>query len=264
MVYALIGAVLIGVSLGLLGSGGSILTVPILLYLGHGDKQAIAEALGIVCAISLVGALRNARAGTVDWRAAAFFAVPGVAGSLTGAWLAHFVAGPVQIVVLGVIMLAAAISMAFWKIKDDKPPKRRHPLLMLGAGLGVGLITGFVGAGGGFVIVPALVFFAGLPLKKAIGTSLAVIAFNSAIGFVKYDQVLEQHQEPVNWQTMGMFIVLGITGTFIGSAIGSRVNHKVLRRVFAVFLVVMAIYIIAQRLPQLLRGDGGSPGVLKS
>lgn len=249
--YSILGAILIGVSLGLLGSGGSILTVPILLHLGHTDKQAIAESLAIVGTICFFGAIRNALARTLDWRAAALFALPGMGGSLLGAYLAHFIPGAVQIVILGLVMLLAACMMAFFPVKEHDQPHTAHPVPMLLAGLGVGLVTGLVGVGGGFLIVPALVFFGGLPLKRAIGTSLAVIAFNSAVGFFKYDSVLEEHQQHVDWNTIGLFAAIGIVGTLVGFAIGERVNQRLLKKIFAAFLVVMAIYIIAQKLPHL-------------
>ncbi|MGE4197282.1 MAG: sulfite exporter TauE/SafE family protein, partial [Phycisphaerales bacterium] len=175
MTYAVIGAVLIGVSLGLLGSGGSILTVPILLALGHADKQAIAESLAIVGCISLFGAIRQGIRGEVDWRAAAFFAIPGTAGAYLGAKLAEFVPGPVQIVALGIIMLAAALMMAFYKIKECHGDEKPSVAVMIAVGLGVGTITGLVGIGGGFLIVPSLVLAGRVPLKRSIGTSLAVI-----------------------------------------------------------------------------------------
>lgn len=249
--YSIFGAALIGLSLGLLGSGGSILTVPILLHLGHADKQAIAEALAIVGTICFFGAIRNAIARTLDWRAAALFALPGMGGSFLGAYLAHFLPGAVQIIILGVVMLAAASMMAFFRVKESDQSRPAHPVPMLLAGLGVGLITGLVGVGGGFIIVPALVFFGGLPLKRAIGTSLAVIAFNSVVGFIKYDAVLQAHQQFVDWYTIALFASVGVVGTLVGSAIGTHVNQKVLKKFFAVFLVAMAIYIIAQKLPQL-------------
>ncbi|MBC7770931.1 MAG: sulfite exporter TauE/SafE family protein [Pyrinomonadaceae bacterium] len=249
--YSIIGAILIGLSLGLLGSGGSILTVPILLHLGHSDKQAIAEALAIVGAICFFGAIRNAFGRTLDWRAAVLFALPGMGGSFLGAYLAHFIPGALQIVILGIIMLLAAAMMAFFRVKESHASHKAHPVPMLLAGLGVGLVTGLVGVGGGFLIVPALVFFGGLPLKRAIGTSLAVIAFNSAVGFLKYDSVLEEHQEHVDWYTIGLFASVGVVGTLIGTAIGARVNQRILKKIFAVFLVFMAIYLITQRLPRL-------------
>lgn len=248
MIYAIVGAVLIGVSLGLLGSGGSILTVPILLALGHADKQAIAEALAIVGAISLFGAIRQAFYHQLDFRAAALFALPGMAGSFLGAWLAHWIPGPVQIVALGVIMFAAAAMMAFSSTKERPNTESPHYLLMLLAGFAVGTITGLVGVGGGFLIVPTLVLFAHVPITRSIGTSLAVIAFNSAVGFYKYDAVLRSHSQSVDWETILIFITAGILGTLVGSAIGEHVNKRTLKSIFAAFLLVMGIALIAWKL----------------
>lgn len=249
--YSIIGAMLIGLSLGLLGSGGSILTVPILLHLHHADKQAIAEALAIVGSICVFGSIRNAIARSLDWRAAALFSLPGTAGSFLGAYLAHYIPGPVQIVILGVVMLFAASMMAFFRLKDDVKPHHKRHARMLFAGFGVGLVTGLVGVGGGFIIVPALVFFGGLPLKRAIGTSLPIIAINSAVGFLKYDRVLQERQQHVDWYTVALFASIGVVGTLVGSGIGGHINQKVLRKFFAVFLFAMALFVIYEKLPQL-------------
>jgi uncharacterized membrane protein YfcA len=187
MITAWIGAILIGLSLGLLGSGGSILTVPILVYLvKHPEKQSIAESLAIVGAIALFGAIRSAIKKQVVWRAVGWFGLPGIGGSLLGAYLARFIAGEVQIAMLGVIMLVAAARMAMTTAAKDaiaEQPRVAPPWLLVLVGFGLGLVTGLVGIGGGFLIVPALVLLAGVPMKLAVGTSLALIVLNCAVGF---------------------------------------------------------------------------------
>jgi len=162
LLYALLGAALVGISLGLLGSGGSILTVPILVYLlGHEEKAAIAEALAIVGLISLAGAARAALRGMVDWRRVLLFGGPGMAGAVLGGLLARWVPGAAQVAMLGAIMLIAAYMMARRKDRE-RPVERPTPaLLIILQGLGVGMITGLVGVGGGFLIVPALALLGG-------------------------------------------------------------------------------------------------------
>jgi uncharacterized membrane protein YfcA len=248
MITAWIGAILIGLSLGLLGSGGSILTVPILVYLvKHPEKQSIAESLAIVGAIALFGAIRSAIKKQVVWRAVGWFGLPGIGGSLLGAYLARFIAGEVQIAMLGVIMLVAAARMAMTTAAKDaiaEQPRVAPPWLLVLVGFGLGLVTGLVGIGGGFLIVPALVLLAGVPMKLAVGTSLALIVLNCAVGFAKYQATLASVGQRVDWNTIVVFSFLGMLGSVAGGAIGSKLDPRVMRRVFAAFLVLMAVYIL--------------------
>ncbi|MCP3903943.1 MAG: sulfite exporter TauE/SafE family protein [Planctomycetes bacterium] len=252
MIYAIIGALLVGLSLGIFGSGGSILTVPVLIYLlHHEDKVAIAESLGIVGAIAFVSALPYARAGLVDWRTAVLFGLPGMAGTYVGAWLAAYVAGYVQLFVFAGVMLLAAVQM--WRRsgagpgRDAEAPAPKRSGLKIGAdGLAVGVLTGFVGVGGGFLIVPALVLLGGLSMRQAIGTSLVIIALKSAAGFWKYLQVLDGLEATVDWNAMGLFVLVGAIGSFSGKAVNARLPQAALQRGFAVFLVIMAVFILAK------------------
>ena len=182
-VIAVLCALAIGLTLGLLGSGGSILTVPVLVYLlGQPEKVAIAGSLAIVCAIALVGAVPYARQRLIDWRSVVLFGLPGMAGTWLGAWAAQFVSGALQLFVFALVMLAAAWSMfRAPPAADGRGP--RHAGLVVADGLAVGALTGFVGVGGGFLIVPALVLLGGLTIQRAIATSLLVIAMKSAAGF---------------------------------------------------------------------------------
>lgn len=252
MLYALLGAVAIGLVLGLLGSGGSILTVPVLIYLaGQPDKVAIAESLAIVGAIASVGAATYARQGLVDWRAVVGFGVPGIVGTYLGAVIAAYVPGAVQLVLLGVVMIAAAGAML--KGRDglaDAPRPSRPAWVIAALGVSVGVMTGLVGVGGGFLIVPALVFLVGLDMRLAVGTSLSIIVLNSATGFAKYLDVLTEAGAAVDWRLVATFAAIGIAGSLVGARLSQRVPQAQLKRGFAVFLVVMGVFILVKEGPR--------------
>lgn len=253
MVWALLGALLIGVSLGLMGSGGSILTVPVLAYLvGQDEKVAIAGSLGIVGGISLVAGIPYARQRLVDWRSVSWFGVPGMGGAYLGAWLSQFVSGTVQISVFAGLMLVAALLMLRPMKEASTPTAPRSRWKIVLEGLVVGTVTGFVGVGGGFLIVPALVLLGGLSMHRAVGTSLCIIALKSFTGFAKYLDVLDAAGLRLDWQVLGVFVVVGVAGSFLGKAANSRLPQALLRRAFAAFLVVVGGYIVFQNLPQLL------------
>lgn len=251
MIWALIGAVAIGLVLGLLGSGGSILTVPVLLYLaGQPDKVAIAESLAIVGAIASVGSMSYARKGLVDWRSVARFGLPGIAGTYLGAVLASHVAGAVQLALFGVVMLMAAGAMLKGRAGLEGAAGPRRPAWMVASlGASVGVMTGLVGVGGGFLIVPALVLLVGLDMRLAVGTSLSIIVLNSVTGFLKYLDVLAEAGSGVDWRLVGTFAAVGVVGSLVGSRLSQRVPQTALRRGFAVFLVVMGIFILYKEAP---------------
>ncbi len=260
MTYAVLGALVVGLSLGVFGSGGSILTVPVLVYLlAHADKVAIAESLAIVGAIALLTSIPYALARMVDWRTAVLFGLPGMAGTFGGAWLAAFVAGYVQLFVFAGVMLLAAVQMWRGASAESTPHAagadgRRRPVGRIAAeGLGVGVLTGFVGVGGGFLIVPALVLLGGLTMRRAVATSLLIIGLKSGAGLVKYLQVLARMGAGVDWNTIGLFVVVGVVGSLAGRALNARVNPLSLQRGFAVFLVVMASFILVRESLSLLR-----------
>ena len=234
-------ASVIGLSLGLLGGGGSILTVPIFVYvLGYAAKPAIAMSLPVVGATSLVGAFGHWRAGNVNLRQAFSFGIVAMVGAYAGARLAVLVSGVVQLTLLAVVMLGAAMSMlrqtgsrpAAVGTVDAEPVSR---WLVLVVGLGVGMLTGLVGIGGGFLIVPALVLLARLPMKQAVGTSLLVIAMNSASGFAGY-----LGQVDVPWRFMAMFTVVATGGILAGTYLVRFVSQRALKRAFGVFLLLMS------------------------
>ena len=172
-------AVLVGLALGLLGGGGSILTVPLLAYVGGMDaKQAIATSLLVVGTTSAVAAISHARAGRVQWRTGLIFGVAGMVGAFGGGLLARFIPGSVLLIGFAVMMIGTAIAMLRGR-KDVGPADAHHRIpvpKVVAEGLVVGLVTGLVGAGGGFLVVPALALMGGLPMPIAVGTSLVVIA----------------------------------------------------------------------------------------
>ncbi len=248
MILAWLGAIVVGLSLGLLGSGGSILTVPILVYLlGQPDKVAIAGSLAIVGGISLVGAARYAYQRLVSWRHVAWFGIPGIGGSYLGAYVSKFVPGSVQLVVFALIMGLASYTML--RPAAVGSADGRHPLWLLLAGFIVGMVTGFVGVGGGFLIVPALVVLGGLAIYSAVGTSLVVIVMNSGGGFYKHFDLLHASHVAIDWRTIILFIVLGAAGSVAGNSLARRITPVRLRHIFGVFLIAMSGYILWHSLP---------------
>ncbi len=245
MWWAYLGALFIGISLGLLGSGGSILTVPILLYLvGEPEKLAIAESLGIVATISLFGSIPYIRKKEVHWISLLFFGVPGMLGTFSGASISKYISGTTQLLIFAVVMLLAATMM----IRNPKSevqavPKSPSKWLLIGEGLAVGVLTGLVGVGGGFLIIPSLVLLTGLSMRLAVGTSLLIITLQSSIGFLKYTSVLAEQNLHINWDIMIVFALIGIAGSFVGNKVGTKISHKSLKKGFGFFLVLMGVYI---------------------
>ena len=252
-ILAWIGALLIGLSLGLLGSGGSILTVPVLVYLaGVSEKLAIAQSLAIVGGISLFGAIPYVLRRSVDWRSVVLFGIPGVLGTYAGAALSGYLSGTVQLLLFAGVMILAALMMFRPKPEatEGTELEKRSPLKIGAEGLSVGVLTGLVGVGGGFLIIPALVILGGLPMNLAVGTSLLIIAAKSFVGFYKYANMLGL--ENMDWTLIGVFTVIGVIGSFIGSTLSKRISNTALRKGFAVFLVVMGLYVMATNLPKVL------------
>ncbi len=251
MLYAGLGAILIGVCLGLLGSGGAIITVPLLVYLvGHAEKQAIAESLLIVGAISLAGALHAGVKNRLSARHVVLMGLPGMVGAFLGALAAKFISGPVQLVLLSLVMLVASAVMFRGRPQsDERPAVRQRAWILMAQGLGVGVLTGLLGVGGGFLLVPTLVLLARLPMSLAVGTSLGIIALNCVTGFAKSWHALERFGLAIDWRVCAVFIGLGVVGIVVGTEVGGRMNQRLLRRIFAVFLVVMAVYIFVKEWP---------------
>lgn len=242
MIFGLLMAVVIGLSLGLLGGGGSILAVPVFVYaLGFGVKEAIVMSLAVVGVTSLFGAVGHWRVGNVNLRIAAIFGSVAMGGTYLGARLAVFFSGTAQLILFAVVMLMAAYFM----YRDGQPVMAhsgsgKMPIgLILAEGLAVGILTGLVGVGGGFLVVPALVVLGGVAMKEAVGTSLVVIALKSAAGLLGYLGQVE-----VSWGFVAVFTAIAIAGSVGGSYLVRFIPGGALRKGFAVFLVLMSAFIL--------------------
>jgi uncharacterized membrane protein YfcA len=250
-VVALILSGAIGVSLGLLGGGGSILAVPVLVYVaGIEAKESVAMSLAIVGSTSLFGSLLHGRKGKLDLKVAAIFGGAGITGAYAGAKLTHLVANRTLLLLFAALMLVVAVAMLLRKDKSDASAARTQKgslALTLLVGLGVGFLTGFLGVGGGFLVVPALVLFAGLPMRLAVGTSLLVIAINSAAGFVGH-----LGEGELQLSKTVAFTVAAVAGTFVGEHFTRRVPAARLRRMFAYFVILVAIFLVAENFRALL------------
>lgn len=245
---ALLLATLIGLSLGLLGAGGSIITVPIFVYvLGLDAKVAVATSLPVVGITSFFGALGHWRSGNLKLAVAFAFGAAAMVGAFTGARLSRFISGRTQLVLLAIVMLAAAFFMfrgGIPGVRAEAEPglKRRGAtswVLTAVIALAVGILTGLVGIGGGFLIVPALVLLGRVPMKAAVGTSLLVISLNAASGTIGYTG-----QVAVDWRFVAMFASVAVVGILLGTYLIRFVKQAVLRRAFAVFLVAVGLLIL--------------------
>jgi len=236
----------IGVSLGLVGGGGSILAVPVLVYvLGEPVKEATTASLAIVGTTALVGAADHVRGGGVRVRVALAFGAAGALGALAGTALNRVASGSSILIAFAVVMLAAAYALIRGRGegRGDEAEARGRTLALrvIPAGIGIGVLTGFFGVGGGFVIVPALVLLLGLPMTVAIGTSLLVIALTSASALVAHLAT-----GSVDWAVVASFTAAAIAGEIAGSRVGSRLSSARLTQVFAVLIVGVALFLIAK------------------
>ncbi len=248
----ILGALAVGLSLGLLGSGGSILTVPILVYaLGQGDKEAIASSLAIVAGISALAAIPYALRRQVAWRSVLLFGVPGMVGAWLGSRFAAGVPGAVQLTIFAVVMLAAALFMLRGPkmAEAEESPRPRAGWKVALDGAAVGALTGLVGVGGGFLIVPALVLLGGLPMSLAVGTSLVIIAGNAATGFVEHLATVRALGIALDARAILTFIALGGLGALAGHTAGRRLPQATLRRIFACGLLALGAYVLWRNLP---------------
>jgi uncharacterized membrane protein YfcA len=256
-IFGYISALAIGLSLGLIGGGGSILAVPVLAYLfSVNEKAATAYSLFVVGTSALVGGVKQHLKGYVDWKTAIVFGVPAILGVTL---VRHYVVPALPDILFNVtdfeftrrmamfglfavLMIPAAFSML--KKRTDKEQKRdgtltyNYPLILL-EGLLVGAVTGIIGAGGGFLIIPALVILAKIDMKVAIGTSLVIIASKSLLGFFLGDALTME----IDWGFLSVFTGISLVGIFIGSYLSNFINGSKLKKVFAYFIFMMAIFI---------------------
>lgn len=239
-------AVFVGIALGLLGGGGSILTVPLLAYVAGMDaKAAIATSLLVVGVTSAIGAVSHARAGRVQWRTGLIFGAAGMAGAYAGGVLARFIPGTVLLIGFAVMMIATAVAMLRGR-KNMAAAEGNHRLPMpkiIAEGLVVGLVTGLVGAGGGFLVVPALALLGGLPMPVAVGTSLIVIAMKSFAGLAGYLSSVQ-----INWAVALAVTAAAVVGALVGARLTAMVNPDSLRKGFGWFVLVMSSVILAQEI----------------
>lgn len=244
LVLAALLALLIGVVLGMLGGGGAILTLPMLVYaLGVDPKVAIATSLFVVGSTSLVGASVHARARAVRWRIGLVFGAAAMAGAFAGGYIAAFVPSTVLLVIFAAMMLVTATAMMRRRGGPAGPPRLALGRV-LAMGIGVGALSGLVGAGGGFLIVPALTIFGGLAVREAIGTSLFVIALQSSAGFAGHAVHVE-----LDWSLVATVTGGAVIGTVIGALAGKKIAPDLLRRAFAWLVVAMGLFVIAMQVP---------------
>ena len=251
-----IGALIIGLFLGLIGGGGSILSVPILAYLfSYDEKVATAYSLFIVGVSALVGGLKQHKKNLVDWRIALIFGMPALLGvSLVRHYLIPVIPENIFTILdftlsrrmllfglFSLLMIPAAISMLRdSKLKNRKQKKTTYNYpLIIAEGIFVGGVTGLVGAGGGFLIIPALVILTKMDIKIAIGTSLIIIAFKSLLGFFLGDALIMS----IEWMFLLKFTLLSLIGIFIGTHLCQFIDAKKLKRGFALFIFIMSGFI---------------------
>jgi len=239
--FALTLAALIGFSLGVLGSGGSIITLPVLVYVARvPPPQAVGMSLVIVGGTSALGTLLNLRRGALDLRVATFFALTGMGGAFVGAKFTHLVSAPMLLFLFGTVMFVVGTRML--RNRETRPIAHKcHPLPCLATGTAVGVLTGFLGVGGGFLILPALVVFAGLEMKPAIGTSLAVIALNCFGGLIGQMRYLS-----LDWLLTLGFLLAAMAGMVAGTALAKRLSAAALRRGFAGCVVLLGVGLVAR------------------
>jgi uncharacterized membrane protein YfcA len=257
--------VLIGVVLGGLGGGGGVLTVPALVYLlGQPAQDATTSSVVVVGISAVAGVLARARSGSVDWRTAVVFGIAGVPAALLGTLLNRHVAEPVLLLSFAATTLVAAALMLVGPPRSDpgedepadSPDPRDGPRSALAArsrqrirravpvvacGLTVGFLTGFLGVGGGFLVVPALVIALRMPMALAIGTSLAIITINALASFVSRVAAAD-----LDWAVLVPFTLAAVLGTFLGKRVADRLSGSTLRRAFAVLLILVGVAVAVE------------------
>ncbi|MGP5163162.1 sulfite exporter TauE/SafE family protein [Arthrobacter rhombi] len=247
LLLTLVLSVLIGLSLGLLGGGGSILTVPILTYVaGMKPKEAIAASLFVVGATSAVSAVSHARNGRVKWRTGLVFGAAGMAGAFGGGLLGGHIPGTVLMIAFALMMVATSLAMI--RGRKNGGAQGYDGDLPLGKvileGLVVGLVTGLVGAGGGFLVVPALALMGGLSMPVAVGTSLVVIALKSFAGLGGYLTTVS-----LDWALVSGVTAAAILGSLVGARLAGKIPENALRKGFGVFVLAMGVFVLVQELP---------------
>lgn len=244
-------AFVVGFVLGLLGGGGSVLTVPIFIYALHLPvKPAIAMSLCVVGIVSSIGFISHWRQKTVAPKVALIFGPFAVVAAYAGARIAHHISPTAQLVTFAIVGLAGSVLMLRGGFRPTGARgesyhfhyDRRMLILLALQGIGVGLLTGIIGVGGGFLIVPALVLVAGLPMRLAIGTSLLVITMNALSGFVGYLGHVE-----IDWNLVAWFTAVAAVGSIVGTIISKRIPQRRLRQVFGYMMIGVSLYVLYRR-----------------
>ena len=253
-----IGAILMGLSLGLLGSGGSILTVPLLVYIAHEpEKAAIAESLLIVGIVALTGSITQFLKRLVDFRLILIFGLPSMLAAYFGAYLSQYVGAQVQMLIFASVMLLASgfmlrpISALPNSINTPNSITSRGDdftllqyLSLIIAGIAVGTLAGLIGVGGGFLIVPALLFIAKATMRKAIATSLFIIAMQSFAGFMKYTYLQSTQELTLNVPLMILVTVCAVFGVLLGGKVVNKLPQARLKQVFGGALIPLSVFIL--------------------
>jgi len=238
----------IGLSLGLIGGGGSIITLPVLVYLLHVEPySAVGMSLAVVGGTSLVGAGLHHRAGNVDLRVAALFAVSGILGAYYGARLMYLLTPPALLLTFAGLMTLVALRLLVTAEAAGAREAQAPPLnvaKLLPTGLVVGVLTGFLGVGGGFLIVPALALFGGLGMRSAVGTSLVVIAVNCAAGLAGHLQ-----HSAFDLRLTALVTLIAVAGAVAGTRVSQAAHPVMLRRIFAWFVLAVAAFLVYRNLP---------------
>jgi uncharacterized membrane protein YfcA len=244
LILGLILSALIGLSLGLIGGGGSIITVPVLVYvLGVEAHEAVGMSLAVVGGTSLVGSFLHYRRGNLQMKTGLTFGVSGILGAFAGSPLTKLLSPSALLMTFALLMFFIGVLMLRRKPAAESEIDRlgEKPILWkaLLAGFGVGVLTGFLGVGGGFLIVPALVMFGGLAMKDAIGTSLFVIFLNCVAGLVGHAS-----QNGFDWGLTAQVTTLAVAGTIIGTLLSHKLEAKKLQKGFALFVLAVAIFLM--------------------
>lgn len=244
VVLGVIAGFAIGLLLGLLGGGGSILTVPALVYLaGQSPQLAVTTSLAIVGANSMLGAWFHRLQGTVNWRIAALFGGTGMAVAYFAAGISKLMSPKMLLIAFAVLMLIIGLLMIFRRQQEVQTHEPRGWLVILACGGAVGLLTGILGVGGGFLIVPALVMLIGLPMQEAVGTSLVIIAMNSIAGLAGH-----LSGAPLDLQLTLIYVAAGLVGTFAGSHLAKTLKPAALRAWFAIFVIGLSVFLLMDNL----------------
>ena len=238
----------IGLSLGLMGGGGSLLTVPALVYLvGQTPQAAVTTSLAIVGANSLMGASFHRAQGMLNWKVALSFGGAGMLVAYLAAGLSNMLPEAVLLVAFAIVMLlVGGLMLTRGNSNSAEISKPRSLPVVIASGVGVGLMTGILGVGGGFLIVPALVILVGLPMQMAVGTSLIIIAMNSLAGFLGH-----AGDGSFNLTLTAIFTAAGLVGTFAGARLNKRLPAEKLQKVFAWFVILLAFFLLYDNLPHI-------------